>query len=338
MIETYADVLTFSFPEVHSHAICNVDFERTLRIPDDNRPYPLPAGLERFPLHHVDDYRQRLPASWAPHGGVFLPMYQAEALWINFSSYYLGNYPCAVKIAAGKVNVLTGEPWHPALVADPQDYVVVPEQRWLDGYAVGQGLIRQFVAMPLGEGYSAEEQVTASATHGGLQILVYPMKRERYAEVEADRAREIALNKMMFGEDVRFCKAPAEDEMGLAPGGLMIQKVVADPYGLDAWDQSLSARCFVHIVNSLTYHAITGRHPPHKPPTAKEYARAKIPWFTHYAADKKALPGSRLLANLDSLATKFFKKGQGTLPDNDPTKPRPVVSIMDTAKVREGEF
>jgi hypothetical protein len=32
--------------------------------------------------------------------------------------------------------------------------------------------------MPLGSGYSAEEQITGEAEHGGIQIVVYPMKQE----------------------------------------------------------------------------------------------------------------------------------------------------------------
>jgi len=118
-----------------------------LRIPDDNREYPLPPGLGDFPLAHVDDYADRLPASWRTHGGVFLPMYQAEALWINFNGF--DDYPFAVKIAAGKIDAVTGEPWSPKLSDDPQNYVVVPEQPWLDGFCVRKGAIRQFVAMPL---------------------------------------------------------------------------------------------------------------------------------------------------------------------------------------------
>ena len=42
-------------------------------------------------------------------------------------------------------------------------------------------MIRQFVAMPLGRGYSVEEQLTGVAVHGGLQIVAWPMKHERYA-------------------------------------------------------------------------------------------------------------------------------------------------------------
>jgi hypothetical protein len=37
MIELLNDKLTFRFPEVHQKAECHIDFQRTLRIPDDNR-------------------------------------------------------------------------------------------------------------------------------------------------------------------------------------------------------------------------------------------------------------------------------------------------------------
>ena len=56
MIELKSDGLVFSFPEVHPDATLRVEFERTLRIPDDGRDYPLPPGLGNFPLRHVDDF------------------------------------------------------------------------------------------------------------------------------------------------------------------------------------------------------------------------------------------------------------------------------------------
>ena len=138
-----------------------IAFQRTLRIPDDGRTYPLPAGLGAFPLRSVDDFPATAPASWLQRGGVVLPMYQSEALWISFSA----RYPCAVKIAAGKINAVSGEAWTAELHSEPQDYVVVPGQPWLDGFSVGEGLIRQFVAMPLGAGDSVEEQLTGRAEH-----------------------------------------------------------------------------------------------------------------------------------------------------------------------------
>ena len=177
-IELRNNQLIFRFPNVHADAELTIEFQRTLRIPDDNREYRLPPGLGKFPLYRVDDYRNNLPATWEEHGGVFLPMYQAEAMWINFHA----DYPMAIKIAAGKINAVTGEAWTDELSNTPQDYLVVPEQPWLDGFCVEKGLIRQFVAMPLGEGYTAEEQLTGEAEHGGLQIAVYPMEALIYEE------------------------------------------------------------------------------------------------------------------------------------------------------------
>jgi len=127
-----------------------IAFQRTLRIPDDSRTYPLPAGLGAFPLRSVDDFPATAPASWLQRGGVVMPMDQSEALWISFSA----RYPCAVKIAAGKINAVSGAAWTAELHREPQDYVVVPGRPWLDGFSVGAGLIRQFAAMPLGAGES----------------------------------------------------------------------------------------------------------------------------------------------------------------------------------------
>ena len=253
-IELKNDQIIFRFPEVHEDAKLAIEFQRTLRIPDDNRQYYLPPGLGTFPLSRVDDYPDNLPETWSQHGGVFTPMYQAEALWINFH----GDYPMAVKIAVGKVNTVTGEAWEEELSGEPQDYLVVPGQPWLDGFCVEKGLIRQFVAMPLGKGYTAEEQLTGEAEHGGLQIAVYPMKRSIY--------EKLPLDKNMSRVEYYYYVLREEPRMGLAPGGLMRQEIYEDEHGIDAWDTSSGSRCFVHIVNSVQLLHLTGCQPPSKPP------------------------------------------------------------------------
>lgn len=78
MIDLQRDTLVFSFPEVHQEAKLTIDFQRTLRIPDDGKDYPLPPGLDRFPTRLVDDFPDGVPPSWLEHGGVLLPMYQSE--------------------------------------------------------------------------------------------------------------------------------------------------------------------------------------------------------------------------------------------------------------------
>ena len=326
-IQLGRDQLIFRFPNVHEDAELRIEFQRTLRIPDDNRSYHLPPGLGKFPLYRVDDYPDNLPDTWKEHGGAFLPMYQAEAMWIRFHTRY-PRYPMAVKIAAGKINAVTGAEWKDELTDTPQDYLVVPEQPWLDGFCVEKGLVRQFVAMPLGEGYTAEEQLTGEAEHGGLQIAVYPMERSIYEAQQNMR--------MQYLNDVCM-NAPSPADMGLAPGGLMRQEIYGDEYGFNAWDRSIRSRCFVHIVNSAQLVHLTGCKPPGRPRTAQDYTAAGLPWFDYYADDLSALAGAKKLAGLDSVAVTKLKTGDGFLKDNDPVTPA-VVNKLNRLMVREGTF
>ncbi|MGB8021366.1 MAG: hypothetical protein WCF04_09075 [Candidatus Nanopelagicales bacterium] len=332
MIELKGDRLEFSFPEVHPAARLTVGFQRTLRIPDDGREYPLPAGLGWFPLRHVDDFASTLPAGWLARGGVIAPMHQAEALWISFGSLGWGKYPWAVKVAAGKINAISGEQWStdlrgPAGAADAadarsaegrrlrtrrpgaavkQDYVVVPEQPWLDGFNVAEGRIRQFVAMPLGGGHTAEEQITGRAEVGGLQLLAYPLKAERY--IEPPRWSGVAFETVAC--------APPPGGMGLGLGGLMRQDIEADPHGADAWDLEHPARCFIHLANAEQWGAITGEPMPTRPIRRAEYARAGIPWFDYSAPGPKAA-GSDALDGLRTVGEVEADAGR-VLPDDGP--------------------
>ena len=327
-IQLGRDQLIFRFPNVHEDAELRIEFQRTLRIPDDNRSYRLPPGLGKFPLYRVDDYPDNLPNAWKEHGGVFLPMYQTEAMWIRFHTPY-PRYPMAVKIAAGKINAVTGAGWKDELTKTPQDYLVVPEQPWLDGFCVEKGLIRQFVAMPLGEGYTAEEQLTGEAEHGGLQIAVYPMQASIYEAWRSEQVRDL--------RDSPGILMDVASEIGLAPGGLMHQEIYEDEYGFDAWDRSIHSRCYVHIVNSVQLVHLTGCEPPSKPRTAQDYTAAGLPWFDYYGDDLSALEGAKKLAGLDSVAVAKLKTGRGFLKDNDPVTPV-VVKKLNKLMVREGTF
>ena len=338
MIELKQNELIFQFPEVHEDAVCRVDFQRTLRIPDDNREYQLAPGLGRFLVEHVEDHSSRLPAAWIERSGVLLPMYQAEALWINFSGgigFKRGNsYPFAVKIAAGKINAVTGDNWSNGLVQDPQDYLVVPDQPWLDGFCVQKGLIRQFVAMPLGLGYTAEEQISGAAEYGGIQIIVYPMKRERYEKILKRTAHFLC-------EEVCYSHADSNDvvSMGLSPGGLMRQEIYEDEYGYDAWDMSHSSRCFIHVLNSDQWTNATGKPVPREQPSASDYTKAGLPWFDYYDDKLDVLSGGKTLAGMDSVAAKAVKLGKKPLVDNEEVKPKKVVVLGSyPSKVNEGKW
>lgn len=342
MIELKNDELIFSFPGVHEHARLSIDFQRTLRIPDDGSDYPLPPGLGSFPLRHVDDYAENVPAQWIRQGGVMLPMYQSEAMWLSFSAGHVpehgARYPFAIKIAAGKIDAVTGKEWTNSLHRRPQDYVVAPEQPWLDGFCVGKGVIRQFVAMPLGSGYSVEEQITGKGAYGGLQIMVYPMKREVFERrfPKHDRRRFAPT------DDARVvCECAAGPGMGLAPGGRMKQEIYEDPFDFADWDTEHSSRCFVHITNSLVWRAITGDQPPTVPPTSKEYTASGLPWFEYYDDSTTALDWAEILKNLKSVIQMGEEKRDVPLPENETVTPESIVRLrrrLTKDQVREGEW
>lgn len=302
-----------------------IDFQRTLRLPDDGNTYPLPAGIGQFPLRSVDDFDDAIPDVWRNRGGVMLPLHQSEALWIRFSS----KYPFAVKVGAGKINAVSGEPWGSDLPIKPQGYIVSPEQPWLDGFSVGEGTIRQFVAMPLGSGYSVEEQVTGKADIGGIQLQVHPMKADFYFReiiapllpmslAELQRISREYSSKCMVRYSPR--RALSSESMGLGAGGKMRQEIYADPHPISAWDQTQSRRCFVHLANSTAWRQITGESPPHPPFTAKEYKLAGMPWFDYYRDDLAPLPGSKQLAGIKSVDQINQKKEGGPSPKDLPLK------------------
>jgi hypothetical protein len=338
MVELREDELVFSFPQVHKNARLKICFQRTLRIPDDGSNHYLPPGLGNFPLRHIDDFAQKVPANWMPRGGVMLPMYQSEAMWLYFNDEYIADrntsYPFAVKIASGKIDAITGQKWSNKLHKRQQNYLVSPEQPWLDGFCVEKGIIRQFVAMPLGSGYSVEEQVTGKAETGGLQIVAYPMKSKvferRFPKVE---------NRMFSSRDV-CCAMAQESSMGLGMGGRMKQEIYKDPFDFADWDTEHSSRCFIHIANSLVWRAITGENPPTVPPTSKEYTEYGLPWFDFYS-DAEALAGSKKLSGLKSVAELAKAKRQNVLPENESVTPENVITLRKGLKknqVREGVF
>jgi hypothetical protein len=308
-----------------------VSFQRTLRIPDDGGTYPLPPSLGRFPLRRVIDYAERLPASWREWGGVFLPMYQREAMWLAFEAAHWK--PNAVKIGVGGVNALSGDPWDERLRDDPQDYLVAPNQPWLDGVIAGEGIIRQFVAMPLGQGYTLEAQLSGAETTGGLQILVYDPRPGIFPDLpppEPEFFDESVLGAFSF-------EAPVpEPEMGLAAGGRMLQKIYPDPHGLQVWDQSQAGSLFVHILNSQAYQRITGEAPPPSPVSAQTYTQYGLPWFELYDEAEGTLALAEKLAGVQSVGEIDAQLGLlGDEADTSVEIPGQQVKKIERRKARE---
>ncbi len=306
-----------------------VSFQRTLRIPETGL-HPLPPGLGRFPLRRVADYPNTAPAEWLVRGGVMLPVYQREAMWLSFSA----SEPAALQIGVGKVCAVSGLPWIDHLVGDPQNYVALPQQPWLDGINSGDGFIRQFVAVPLGSGATVEGQVTGEETHGGVQLRAVALTEQALAAWHAEQTLQV-----MCCEDLADggpLPAPSGSSMGLGAGGRMRQEVYADDRPLADYDEDGARRVFVHLCSAAQWTAITGEVPPSTPVDRDAYVEAGLPWFDYYDADAQDLSPSKILSNVESVGRKLGTKEDPFVPID----PKTVVAIGGVSPdvVPDGEW
>ena len=262
-----------------------------MRIPDDNKNYPLPAGLGRFRIHRVDEYEDKVPKKWKKKNSFFITMYQREAVWIGFNGT---NWkPNAVKVGIGKVNAISGDKWEKKLNENPQDYLVIPEQLWLDGINAGDNYVRQFVAMPLGMGVTVEDQIIGKEEFGGIQLLVYEPKAGFFSNVPK--------TSPILKPDILGSQMTQPQEMGLGVGGRIKQKIYPDPFGLETWDQSKIGFAYIYIVNSNQYRDITGLESPTTPIDMNTYNKYGVPWFELYDEEKGDVTSTIKLQKIKSI-------------------------------------
>ncbi|GAB1316553.1 RING-type domain-containing protein [Madurella fahalii] len=171
-------VIATSFP-----AELEITFNRTLRLPEDGKTHNQPVRLGKVSVSNIAGISKKLEASrnqslidMARKGGVFFPLYQREAMFLSFKAH---QDAFAIRVFVGGVNAVSGLPWNspPDYKVATQDYLSIPPQQYLDGVCVGKDVVKQFVAMPLGSGYSVEKQVTGKETVGGMQLEIIPGDR-----------------------------------------------------------------------------------------------------------------------------------------------------------------
>ncbi|MBV7694574.1 hypothetical protein [Streptomyces sp. TRM70350] len=275
-----------------------VRFIRTLRLPETGT-HPLPPGLGEFPIRRVADHADTVPEQWLARGGVMLPVYLREAMWLSFAGTA---EPAALQVGVGKVCAVSGRPWSDRLAREPQNYVVLPRQPWLDGINSGKGTVRQFVAVPLGLGATVEGQVTGEEVWGGVQLQSFPLndvalaawREHQRRRAERARAMPFAAPASHGAAMAAPAAAPggpprAAAAMGLGAGGSMRQEVYRDDRPLADWAERPAGRVFVHLVTPPEWRRITGEAPPPSPVDRAAYTRAGLPWYDYYDQDGEDL-------------------------------------------------
>jgi hypothetical protein len=187
--------------------------QRTLRVPEDGKNYPLPAYFGSYPLLNVATFSDRLPPHMRKKGGLVIPMFQREALSLDFGKDSEERF--AIRIYAGSINAISGRQPQNQASEREQDYIVVPKQRRLDGFLAGKGVVKQFVAMPLGFGYSVEKQVTGTVFIGGIQLEIIPRLSDKVKFIRPQRNNTTSPQIDLF---------LTPRELGMAPGQLLLMR------------------------------------------------------------------------------------------------------------------
>jgi hypothetical protein len=250
----------------------------------------------------------------------------------------------------GKVCAVSGRPWSDRLSQDPQNYVVLPRQPWLDGINSGSGTIRQFVAVPLGLGSTVEGQVSGEEVWGGVQLQVFELAEGPLAAWRAEQARRsvstrgpwgVAAEGAAHGGAVPMLAAPGGGPprapaaaMGLGAGGRMRQEVYRDERGLGDWRATSSGRVFVHLATAPQWRQITGEAPPPSPVDRAAYTQAGLPWFDYFDAHAEDLPAAGPLADVHPVGDWL---GDDQQPWLEP-QPGHVKKLKDGGQVTDGEW
>ncbi|KAI0195797.1 hypothetical protein EV127DRAFT_358309 [Xylaria flabelliformis] len=267
-----------------------IRFIRTIRVPDNADEAKLPPDLDNFRLLKVCDFKSKLPVDMAAKGGVLFPMYQREAMWINFTA----DEPFMIKVYAGGVNAVSGE--HKLETIETkmrrldlvsknksiQDYIVAPRQHWIDGFAVSPGVVRQFVAMPLGTGYTVEAQLTGQELVGGLQLEITPSlpgKRIVRLQLSHTSPDNLSIEVKAHKMTVHIQGGGYSGRMGVAAGGKINQVIREDDNDPKIWATTSTIAIPVHILSVAMFRDVIGREPPPCPISAATYVEAGLPFF-----------------------------------------------------------
>ncbi|MGC4960923.1 hypothetical protein [Gordonia sp. DT101] len=318
--------LEFAFPDVHADARLSITVYRTLRVPDDKTTYGLPPGLGAFQLTSAANFRSR-EREWSRED-VLLPMWQAEAAWFSFTSST--RYPFLVRMSVGGINAVTGDDFTDEVDFTGEDYFEVPTQPWLDGFRVDDTTVRQFVAMPLGRGYTAAEQLSG-VDDATLRIQVTPLRGEIWNARRAARRtppRRVAKGSDDNGDfgDINPPLAAPGSAMGLGAGGSITQSIAVPIESKENWEIGAQRDATLRIINSTHWETLTGNLPHHAPPTITDYQNHGYPWFEWYD-DSLARQGSSNLSELQTIKQIGEKSGEQPLPDN-PSFPPPTPHIV----------
>lgn len=175
---------------------------------------------------------------------VIVPIGDDEAFWLGLETVD-EDEPSAVRVIIENptIDALTGGVPGEALTDDPQNYVVVPLQRSLEGVWAGPSTARQFV------------RVARSPVAAPCEVMRFVVFRLRPEIAPALRPR--APDGRLHAGSQESSHPEQQNELGH-----VLQRIEADPYYPDAWQIDAPFTARVRLVSPAEYTELTGQAAP----------------------------------------------------------------------------
>ena len=120
--------------------------------------------------------------------------------------------------------------------------------------------------------------------------------------IELNNDRTLGSYKIKKGVTLQLMVKAEDNEMGLAAGGKMKQKIYEDDaVNLNLYNTKKVTRVFVNIANGNMWHKITGKELPESPLNPKMYKMYGYPWFALYEDSLQDVDVSDELSNVKSI-------------------------------------
>lgn len=233
-----------------------VSFQRTRQL-EDHEPSVSSSSYGVLPIARAASSDDTAPS-------VIVPIGDDEAFWLGLETVD-EDEPSAVRVVIEtptRIDVLTGSVPGEALTDDPQNYIVVPFQRSLEGVWAGRSTARQFV------------RVARSPVAAPCEVMRFEVFRRR--PVIAPVARPPAPHGRLHAGPQESNHPEPESPEQNAPGHAL-QRIEPDPYGPSAWQLDASSTVRVRLVSLAEYTALTGHVAPDRLDPSEIYRGWRLP-------------------------------------------------------------
>ena len=275
--------------------------------------HPLPPSIRKgeFYMHN---------------GKPIVPVDKDMAVWFKFELLTNGlpKVPYALKILVGGINVITGETEHgeqEVLTLENnqpntqvgQNYLILPSQRWIDGFKTGNGTVRQFIVQEFGLNATVEEKLKGTQD-GVIQFIAFPPTQAVIQQAKEEETIKLLTHiqnkKASFGPTYLFTGANITgatkggggggvSKVGLAAGAQIVQDINVSTFPIDTFDPTRAQVFDLTLLDAHTFHELEGLPKPPRMPTQDEYDEI-CGWYYHLPVPAsqrvEADPHSRLVA------------------------------------------